>query len=349
MAEDLLTRLGASRGLLLAPMEDVTDISFRLMCKQSGADLVYTEFVNADGLVRSAKPTKTRLKMRLHPAERPIGIQIYGGNDETMLQAASVVEAEQPDVIDVNAGCWVKNIALRGAGAGLLRNPPAMVDMVKRIVDRVSIPVTVKTRLGWDANSITIVELAKMLEAVGVQALTVHCRTREQGHGGSADWSWIPKVKQAISIPVILNGDVFTDDDVVRAFSETGCDAVMIARGAIHNPRIFKEAKHLMRTGQHLPLPDLRERIETAISHLALAVTYKGERRAVLEMRKYYSGYLKGLPHMKSTRMALMQVFTFAEVEDLLRRVQYEYEGEAGIDGEGRDEELDIQASCIFL
>ncbi len=322
-------------GLFLAPMEDVTDISFRLVCKRFGADLVFTEFVNADGLVRSKKPTRTFQKMLLHPEERPIGIQLYGGDAETLLPAARIMEAQNPELIDINAGCWVKKIATRGAGAGMLRNLPYLVEVARSIVEAVSLPVTVKTRIGWDSASIRIVELARMLEDVGVQALTVHCRTRQQGHSGDPDWSWIPRVKEAVSMPVILNGGVFSAEDVRRAFQETGCDAVMIARGAIANPFIFAETKHLLATGEELPPPTLAERIATALEHLTLAVKYKGERRAVLEMRKYYSGYLKGMPHIKPLRTALMKPVTLAGVEDLLREHQRKAEsGTLGPDDE---------------
>jgi tRNA-dihydrouridine synthase B len=315
---NLLEQLGIARGVFLAPMEDVTDISFRLLCKRFGADMLYTEFVNADGLVRSKKPTKTRLKMLLHPEEHPIGIQLYGGNLDTMIEAARMAEDARPDLIDINAGCWVRNVAMRGAGAGLLRDLPAMVKMASSIVNTVGLPVTLKTRLGWDRDSIRIVELARMLEDVGIRALTIHCRTRDQAHNGAADWSWIPRVKAAVSIPVVLNGDVMSADDCARAFRETDCDAVMIARGAIANPWIFREVKHLLNTGVLLPPPDFEERILVTIDHLRLASRYKGELRAVLEMRKHYAGFFKHVRNGRSFRMALMTPKTLAEVEDLL-------------------------------
>ncbi len=315
---NIFEQLGIPRPILLAPMEDVTDISFRLICRQFGADMVYTEFVNADGLVRSAKPTKTRLKLRIHEAERPIGIQIYGGDIDTMMEAARIAEEQRPEILDINAGCWVKNVALRGAGAGLLRDLPRMVTMADAIVRAVSLPVTLKTRLGWDAESIRIVELAQMLEDVGVRALTVHCRTRDQGHRGAADWSWIPRIREAVSIPVVLNGDVLTGQDVRRAFETTGCDGVMIARGAIANPWIFREAKQI-HAGEPEPAPpDFSERVRTCLEHLALAVAYKGERRAIFEMRKHYAGYFKGVAHFKQARMRLMVPETFSGVQDIL-------------------------------
>lgn len=320
---NLLDELHISQGVFLAPMEDVTDISFRLLCKRFGADLMFTEFVNADGLVRSKKPTKTRLKMQLHPEEHPIGIQIYGGNLDTMIEAARIAEQASPDLIDINAGCWVRNVAMRGAGAGMLRDIPAMVNMASTIVKAVGLPVTLKTRLGWDRDSIRIVELARMLEDAGIRMLTVHCRTRDQAHNGEADWSWIPKIKQAVSIPVVLNGDVMTAADCARAFRETGCDAVMIARGAIANPWIFREAKLLLATGEEVPPPEFAERLLVTIDQLRLAAQYKGEYRAVLEMRKHYAGFFKHVRNGRSLRMALMTPKTLAEVEDLLHSFLY--------------------------
>lgn len=324
---NLLERLNVQGGLFLAPMEDVTDISFRLLCKRFGADMLYTEFVNADGLVRSSKPTRARMKLRLHPDEHPIGIQVYGNDIGTMTEAARIAEEAAPELIDINAGCWVRKVAARGAGAGLLRDLPGLVRMAAAVVACVRLPVTVKTRLGWDEGSIHIVTLAAMLEDVGVEALTVHCRTREQAHGGEPDWQWIPRIKQAVSIPVILNGGVLSAADAKRAFDATGCDAVMIARGAIANPWLFREAKQVLATGVLPPPPDFTERITTAIDHLRLAAVYKGERRAVLEMRKHYAGFLKGFRHAKAMRMALMKPQTLAETEDVLHSFLY-YEEE---------------------
>lgn len=319
----LFESLGVHNGLLLAPMEDVTDISFRQICKEFGADIVYTEFVNADGLVRSKKPTKSRQKMIIREEERPVGIQIYGGNLETMLGAARIVEEQDPDILDINAGCWVKKVAGRGAGAGLLRDLPYMVEIAKTIVQAVKVPVTLKTRIGWDHDSIRIVELSRMLEDVGIQALTIHCRTRQQGHSGDPDWSWIEKIKEAVSIPVVLNGGVMTPHDAKRAFDETGCDGVMIARGAIANPWIFRETKYFMETGRIPEPPSFNERIETALRHLRMAVAIKGERRAVLEMRKHYIAYLKYVPNSRQMRHILMKPETLAEAEDVLHSLMY--------------------------
>src|SRR5512135_659658 len=232
------------RGILLAPMEDVTDLPFRLICKRLGADMVYTEFVNSEGLVRGAE--KTKRKMMFREEERPFGIQIYGGEIPSMAAAAQLAESFHPDLIDINCGCWVKDVALRGAGAGLLRDLPKMEQIAATVVNAVRIPVTLKTRLGWDADSIRIVDVARMCEHVGIKALTVHCRTRDQGHKGPVDYSWIPKIKAAVSIPVIVNGDVVTPLGVKQVFETTGADAVMIGRGAVMNPWIFRQSKHYL-------------------------------------------------------------------------------------------------------
>jgi tRNA-dihydrouridine synthase B len=347
----ILEKFGVRKGLLLAPMEDVTDVSFRQICKEFGADIVYTEFVNADGLVRSKKPTKTRQKMLIREEERPVGIQIYGGNLDTMLEAARIVEAEQPDILDINAGCWVKKVAGRGAGAGLLRDLPYMVEMARTIVNAVQLPVTLKTRIGWDHDSVRIVELARMLEDVGIQALTVHCRTRQQGHSGDPDWSWIPRIKAAISIPVVLNGGVMSPEDARRAFDETGCDAVMIARGAIANPWIFRETKYFMETGKLPEPPGFAERIGTALRHLRLAVSIKGERRAVMEMRKHYIAYLKFVPNSRQMRNILMKPETLAEAEDVLHSLMFFQPSETCVSQTGATAEEEIQFasdSCCF-
>jgi tRNA-dihydrouridine synthase B len=310
--------LDIARGILLAPMEDVTDLPFRLICKRMGADLVYTEFVNSDGLVRGSK--KTAQKMHFTPEERPIGIQIYGGDVETMGDAARLAESFAPDLIDINCGCWVRDVAMRGAGAGLLRDLPRMEKLASAVVGAVRTPVTLKTRLGWDAQSIRIVDVAKMCEQVGIAALTVHCRTREQGHKGSVDYSWIPKIKEAVSIPVIVNGDIVSPQNVKVVFDTTGCDAVMIGRGAVLNPWIFRQAKHYMATGELLPDATVEERVELLKEHLQLSVAYKGERVGVIELRKHYAGFLRGLPHVSKIRMELMQYTEAAPILDHLTR-----------------------------
>ena len=304
------------KAISLAPMEDISDVSFRLVCKELGADLVYTEFVNAEGLIRKVK--KTRKKLELIPEERPVAIQIYGANLNSMVEAAKIAEAENPDFIDINAGCWVKNIVGAGAGAGLLKNPEYLREIVSSVVKAVKLPVTVKTRIGWDANTIHILEIAKMLEDVGVAALVVHCRTRMQGHSGDADWSWIPRIKEVVNIPVGLNGNVMCAQDVKRAFEETGADSVMIARGAIGQPWIFKEAKELMTDGKISTIIDKNLMITTCLRHLKLAIEVKTEKRAVLEHRKFYSGYLKGLFNASEYRQKLMYINEYSGVEELL-------------------------------
>ncbi|MDT3696864.1 MAG: tRNA dihydrouridine synthase DusB [Ignavibacterium sp.] len=306
------------KAILLAPMEDVTDVSFRLVCKELGADVVYTEFVNSEGLVRSNERTHNKLK--IIEAERPVGIQIYGNNIESMVGAAKIADAENPDMIDINAGCWVKNVVGSGAGSALLKDIPYLTKLVKAVVDSVDSPVTVKTRIGWDNNSIQIVEVAKRLEDIGIKALTVHCRTRSMGHKGDADWSWIPKVKESVSIPVVLNGNVLYPGDVKRAFRETNADGVMIARGAIGNPWIFLEAKEILSKGYIQTKIDDEKKINTCLRHLELAVGIKGERRAVIEHRKFYSGYLKGMHHASRVRNELMQYTELNPVKETLFR-----------------------------
>ena len=303
--------------LLLAPMEDVTGIGFRKLCKEMGADVVYTEFVNSDGLIRNNK--KTAKKMTITEEERPVGIQIYGADIEAMVEAAKISESMNPDIIDINAGCWVRKVVKRGAGSGLLKDPDYMEKMVEAIVNAVDKPVTVKTRLGWDSDSIIICDVAKRLENVGAKALTIHCRTSRQGHSGEVDWSFIPKIKEEVKIPVVVNGGVFTAEDAQRAFDETGADGVMIARGAIQHPWIFREAKHLIETGSQLPELTVEERIETALRHLQYEIDYKDEeRQAVIPFRKYYTGYLKGLHHSSQIRQQLMTYQEYAPIEDLL-------------------------------
>lgn len=311
-----VNNINIEKALLLAPMEDISDISFRLVCRELGADIVYTEFVNSEGLVRATE--RTHRKLKIIEEERPVGIQIYGANIDSMVGAARIAETENPDIIDINAGCWVKNVVGCGAGAGLLKNPDYLQKMVKSIVDSVSIPVTVKTRIGWDSESIHIVEIAKRLEDTGIKALTVHCRTRSQAHNGDADWSWIPKIKEVVSIPVILNGGIFTPFDVKKSFEETGADGVMIARGAIGNPWIFRDAKELLTKGEISEELTEERRIKICLRHLFLSLNIKGEKRAILEFRKFYSGYLKGMYNASQIRQKLMTVHHYNQVEEIL-------------------------------
>ncbi len=304
------------RPIALAPMEDVTDLPFRVVCKRLGADLVYTEFVNSEGLVRDS--AKTKKKMEFLPEERPFGIQIYGGEESSMEGAAQIAESFEPDFIDINAGCWVRNVVGCGAGSGLLRDIPKMERIVRSVVTATRLPVTVKTRLGWDSDSIRIVEVARMLEQAGVAAVTIHARTRDQAHKGVPDFSWIPKVKAAVSMPVILNGSLTSPQAIRQAFEETGCDGVMIGRGAIDHPWIFREARHFVRTGELLPPPDLDERLRVLLEHLSLSAEWKGERKGVIEFRKHYTGYLRGLPHASRVRQELMQWTEIAPIRDRL-------------------------------
>lgn len=299
--------------LFLAPMEDVTDPSFRYMCKRFGADMVYTEFVSADGLVHDA--AKSLKKLEVGDSERPVGIQIYGNTIEPMVEAARMAEAARPDLIDINFGCPVRKIAGRGAGSGMMRDVPLMVEMTRRIVEAVKLPVTVKTRLGWDENSKNIVEIAERLEETGIAALTIHGRTRAQMYTGQADWTLIGEVKRRLKIPVIGNGDV---DSAVKAremFDRYGVDGVMIGRATYGRPWIFREVRHYLDTGELLPQPSVTERVAIAKEHLLKSLEIKGEKVGILEMRRHLSNYFKGLPDFKSTRMKLVTLF---DVDELL-------------------------------
>jgi len=310
-----------NKPLALAPMEDVTELPFRLICKRLGADLVYTEFTACEALIRDIP--RALKKIEIDDEERPVAIQIFGGRPEAMEGAAQVVEKYKPDFIDINCGCWVKNHVARNEGAGLLRDLPLFEKIVKATVKSTKLPVTVKTRLGWDDQSIVILNVAKMVEQAGAKALTLHCRTRSQAHNGFADWSWLEKVKKAISIPLIGNGDVTTPEDA-KSMLETGCDGVMIGRGAIANPWIFKETKHYLSTGEYLPEPSLEEKIEICLTHLKLNVHYKGEKYGVQTFRKHYSGYLKGLPNISSVRAELMQYTQLEQVIQCLTQYKEE-------------------------
>lgn len=312
--------LDIERGVLLAPMEDVSDSPFRRLCRRFGADIVYTEFISSDGLVRNA--SRSFQKLRIEPDEHPIAVQIFGGHISTMVEAARVAVESNPDVLDINCGCWVKNVVARNAGAALLKDPPLMAAMARALVEAVPVPVTVKTRLGWDRSSIVICQVARMLEDAGVAALAIHCRTRDMGHSGSAEWSWVGRVKEVVSIPVILNGDVTSALDIKRAFEETGCDAVMIGRAAIGNPFIFRQAKTLLETGKLESPPSPEERIAVCLEHLRLSIEYHAdEQRAVREFRKFYAGYLKSLPHAATVRRELMEFTSYAPIEE--RLLQY--------------------------
>ena len=292
--------------LFLAPMEDVTDPSFRYICKRFGADMVYTEFISSDGLIRDA--WKSRAKLNINDFERPVGIQIYGNQIEPMVEAARIAESAEPDIIDINFGCPMKKIAGRGAGSGMMRDVPLMVEMTKQIVEAVNRPVTVKTRLGWDDDSKNIEEIALRLQDVGIAALTIHGRTRCQLYKGEADWTLIGKVKNnpLIKIPIIGNGDVDSGEKAREMFDCYGVDAVMIGRATYGRPWIFREVRHFLDTGEVMPQPSVVERVAIAKEHLAKSIEVKGERVGVLEMRRHLSNYFKGLPNFKDTRMKLV-------------------------------------------
>lgn len=302
------------RPLFLAPMEDVTDPSFRMMCKEFGADMVYTEFISSDGLIRDG--AKSVAKLSISDAERPVGIQIYGHLIEPMVEAARIAEAAHPDVIDVNFGCPVKKIAGRGAGSGMMRDVPLMVEMTRRIVEAVRTPVTVKTRLGWDDEHRNIEDIALRLQDAGIAALTIHGRTRAQMYTGQADWTLIGRVKNnpQIRIPIIGNGDIDSPEKADRAFREWGVDGVMIGRATYGRPWIFREIKHYLATGELLLQPSVRERVAIAKRHLALSVEVKGEKVGVFEMRRHLSSYFKGLPDFKATRLKLVTLTDIPEL-----------------------------------
>jgi tRNA-dihydrouridine synthase B len=303
--------------LSLAPMEDVSEPPFRLICKRLGADITYTEFISSDGLIRDAR--KARNKLFYYEEEKPVSIQIFGKNVEVMCEAAKIAETAKPDFIDINCGCWVKDVALKGAGAGFLKDIPAMTNLAESILKSVKLPVTLKTRLGWDEKSIVIVEVAKIMEDIGIQALTVHCRIRGQGNKGEADWSWVKRIKDSgVKIPIILNGNIKTPEDVKFVFDNFEPDAVMIGQAAITNPWIFRQAKFFIENGFNEPVPDLKERINTCLEHLKLAVEFKGEKYGVMEFRKHYSGYLRDYSNISQIRLELMK---FAEYEPIEKRL----------------------------
>ena len=303
--------------IALAPMEDVTDLPFRVICKRLGADIVYTEFTASEALIRDIP--RALKKITVCDEERPVAIQLFGGKDESLASAARVAEQFNPDFIDINCGCWVKNHVARNEGAGLLRDLPLFEKIVRSTVKATKLPVTVKTRLGWDHDSIVILDVAKMVEQAGAQALTVHCRTRSQAHNGFADWDWLAKIKKTISIPVIGNGDVTTPEDA-KAMLETGCDGVMIGRGAIANPWIFQQTKHFLKTGEHLPEPTIEERIRVCLEHLKMSIEHELPYNAVIPFRKYYAGYLRGLPNIATIRLELMQIKDYSAVVDRLNQ-----------------------------
>lgn len=304
--------------LLLAPMEDVSDPPFRALCKKHGADLMYTEFISSEGLIRDA--AKSVQKMDIYEYERPVGIQIFGYDIESMREATRIIEKTNPDIIDINFGCPVKKVTCKGAGAGMLQDIPKLIRMTDAIVKETNLPVTVKTRLGWDNESKFVVSTSEKLQDVGVEAISIHGRTRVQLYKGDADWTLIGDVKNnpRMRIPIFGNGDIDTPEKAVEYKNRYGVDGIMIGRASIGYPWIFKEVKHFMATGEHLPSPGVKERVEAAIQHLEMSVKWKGETLGIAEMKRHYTNYFKGIAHFKEYRMKLVTSFDLKEIKEIL-------------------------------
>jgi tRNA-dihydrouridine synthase B len=313
--------------LLLAPMEDVSDPPFRAVCKDNGADLMYTEFISSEGLIRDA--IKSRKKLDIFDYERPVGIQIFGGDEESLGMAARIVEVTNPDILDINFGCPVKKVAMKGAGAGVLKDLDLMVRLTSAVVKSTSLPVTVKTRLGWDDNTRNIEEAAERLQDIGIKAIAIHGRTRTQMYKGEADWTLIGKVKNnpRINIPVFGNGDIDSPEKAVEYKNRYGVDGVMIGRAAIGYPWIFREIKHYIATGEHLPGPTIAERISVCRKHLRLSIEWKNPVVGINEMRRHYANYLKGLPNIKEFRNRLVTLKTEEEINEVLNEIAVTYDG----------------------
>ena len=307
--------------LLLAPMEDVSDPPFRLLCKMHGADMLYSEFISSEGLIRDA--IKSRQKLDIFDYERPVGIQIFGGDEEAMALSAKIVATVNPDLVDINFGCPVKKVVSKGAGAGVLKDIDLMVRLTKAVVNSTDLPVTVKTRLGWDEQSINIEEVAERLQDVGISALTIHARTRSQMYKGHSDWSYIAKVKNnpRMHIPIFGNGDIDSPEKALEYRNKYGIDGIMIGRAAIGYPWIFNEIKHYFATGELLPSPTIADRVEAAKNHLLWSVEWKGERQGVVEMRRHYANYFKGIPNFKEHRHKLVTLDASEEVVKALDNV----------------------------
>ena len=311
MAPMKIGQIEIHQPIFLAPMEDVSDTPFRLICKRLGADALITEFTSSEALIRNVKTAFHKITIR--DEERPIGVQIFGSSEETMANAARIAETIRPDFIDINCGCWVRNLVARGEGAGLLKDIKKLERIVKAVVRTVQLPVTVKTRLGWNHDSIVILDVSKIVEDQGGKMLTVHCRTRSQGYNGHADWSWIEKIRKVISIPLVAHGDIKTPAHAKTLF-DMGCDGIMIGRAAISNPWIFQQVKHFITTGQHLPDATLRKRIDLCIDHLTLSVQFKGNRTGVTDFRKHYAGYLTSFPFVAKLRAGLIALNNADEI-----------------------------------
>jgi nifR3 family TIM-barrel protein len=308
-------------------MEDVSDPPFRAVCKVNGADLMYTEFISSEGLIRDA--IKSKQKLDIFDNERPVGIQIFGGDEEAMSLSAKIVEAVNPDLVDINFGCPVKKVVTKGAGAAVLKDIDLMVRLTKAVVNSTSLPVTVKTRLGWDENSINIEEVAERLQDVGIKALAIHGRTRSQLYKGVANWTHIAKVKNnpRISIPIFGNGDIDFPEKALEYKNRYGVDGIMIGRAAIGYPWVFNEIKHFLKTGTHLPPPDIRQRVEVIHQHLHRSVEWKGLKAGVNEMRRHYTNYLRGLPNIKEFRLKLVTIAEVEQIDELLTTIVNYYDG----------------------
>lgn len=287
-------------------MEDVSDPPFRALCKEQGADVVYTEFISSEGLIRDA--AKSTMKLDIYEKERPVGIQIFGANLDSMLQSVEIVEKSNPDIIDINFGCPVKKVVSKGAGAGILKDIPLMVSLTEAMVKHTNLPITVKTRLGWDTDSIKIVEVAERLQDVGCKAISIHGRTRKQMYKGDANWAPITEVKNnpRMHIPIFGNGDVSSPEKALEMRDKYGLDGAMIGRASIGNPWFFKQVKHYFKTGTHLEPPTMEERVDAARRHLQMAIDWKGERLGVFETRRHYTNYFRGIPHFKEYRMKMV-------------------------------------------
>ena len=311
--------------LLLAPMEDVSDPPFRRLCKLHGADLMYSEFISSEGLIRDAM--KSKMKLDIFDYERPVGIQIFGGDEDAMELSSRIVDAVQPDLVDINFGCPVKKVVCKGAGAGVLKDVDLMVRLTKAVIKGTNLPVTVKTRLGWDESSINIDEVAERLQDIGVQALTVHARTRAQMYKGHSDWSHIARVKNnpRITMPIFGNGDIDSPEKALEYKNKFGLDGMMIGRAAIGYPWIFNEIKHYFKTGEHLPQPTMADRIEAARNHLTWSMDWKGERVGIVEMRRHYTNYFKGIPNFKEHRLRLVTLDSADTLFKTLDEIQEVY------------------------
>jgi nifR3 family TIM-barrel protein len=307
--------------LLLAPMEDVSDPPFRAVCKENGADLMYTEFISSEGLIRDA--AKSRQKLDIFEYERPIGIQLFGSDIESMRRSAEIATLANPDLIDINYGCPVKNVACKGAGAALLQDIPKMVKMTEAVIKATHLPVTVKTRLGWDDATKNVPEVAERLQDIGIEALTIHGRTRVQMYKGVADWTLIGEIKknQRIKIPIFGNGDIDSPEKALAYKNQYNVDGVMIGRASIGYPWIFNEIKHFIKTGEKLPLPTLEQRIEACRKHLDFSVRWKGEKLGIFEMRRHYTNYFRDIPHFKPFRMRLVEAPSYASIITILEEV----------------------------